>query len=469
MNMPVRWKCWTLPVAVMGLLSGSPVALCQSVVDVRGAARRPPDVSVSHGILATVEQRTAGLAPQELQAYQDVIAHVDAFSAADHYRAARAEQTVWSRQLEQAAGSGLLLDAVQETPDAFLGRPLVVYGWLEKWGRQRTEVAGVQQVRTRLWLRPVSGGPRRVVVDLPADVPRTHTTPGVPLAAAGLLFKLLRTNSDSGTQDPPQDVPLIVARADSLQWMTAELSAGACRGVAQRQPLRPSEEAAYYQVLHHARMVPLDQQRRQSRRFRQQRIRQLGLKDPRWYSTFKDIFLHADDCACAPVTLAGHVQSVTQFPAAENAFGLQTLYQVNLFPDDGQRNLAVVICSELPDGMPFDAGVVDGVSVTGYFFKMYRYPAEDPEDAHKQIQRIAPLVLAARIDWDRRLASSGSRGFWNPAKLALLALVLVPLVFLWRAARQDRAFRAARTAQAVRDSANPFESVEDQSAVDAEH
>jgi len=460
-----RWERWALPVAMVGLLSSPPGVFCQSVVDVRGAARRPPDVSVSHGILAPVQQRTAGIGDQELQAYQDVIAHVDTFSAADQYRAARAEQTAWSRRLKQRGGSGLLLDAVQESPEALAGRPLVVYGWLEKWERQRVEIAGVEQVRTWLWLRPVSGGPGRAVLDLPADVARSHTAPGAPLAAAGLLFKLARLTSDTGTQD----VPLIVARSDSLQWITSQLSPDACQAVAHRQPLQANEEGAYYHILHHARMVSLEQQRGQSRQFRQQRIRQLGLKDPRKFSTFKDIFLNADACVCAPVTLAGHVQSVTQFPAAENPFGLQTLYQVNLFPDDGQRNLAVVICSDLPDGMPFDSGVVDGVSVTGYFFKMYRYPAEDPQDARKQIQRIAPLVLASRIDWDPRVASRATRGFWNPAKVALLLVLLIPLVFLWRAARQDRAFRTARAAQAVRDSANPFESVGDPSAVDADH
>ncbi|MEO1996730.1 MAG: hypothetical protein ABGZ17_15810, partial [Planctomycetaceae bacterium] len=376
--------CW--PLSVFG----------QTVVDVRSDAFSAKDVSLSPGTLAPVVQRTAGIRDEERLPYQEAIEHVDAFSAADHHRAALAEQTVWSRRLQREGRSGILLNAVQETPEAFSGRPVVVYGWLERWETHRVVVAGVTQSRTWLWFRPVSGGQRWAVLDLPSDVNRAGVLPGAPLAAAGLVFKLLRSPIDGQARD----VPLMIARGDSLQWITPALPPGLCHRVQHRQPLQAGEETAYYRILHHARLVPLEQQRQQSRAFRQQRMRPLSSdKSDDGYSTFRDIFLNPESCVCQSVTLTGHVQTVTQFPAAENPFGLQTLYQVHLFPDDGQRNLAVVICSALPKGLPLDSGVVDGVSVTGYFFKMYRYPADDPRDAGRQIQRIAPLILASRVDW----------------------------------------------------------------------
>lgn len=165
--------------------------------------------------------------------------------------------------------------------------------------------------------------------------------------------------------------------------------------------IREPERDAYYRILRVMADTPATELRRRARRTLQQRLRILREREPdnpRYqrpadeFPTFVDLFLHPEERTGDVVTLRGHTRRVVPFIAGENDQGLQTLYEVWLYTSDSQTNPAVIICSEIPAEFPLGERLVDGVEVTGCFFKLYGYKAQDAA-------RLAPMILAGRLDW----------------------------------------------------------------------
>ena len=136
-------------------------------------------------------------------------------------------------------------------------------------------------------------------------------------------------------------------------------------------------------------------------------------------------------------------------PAGENAYGIDVLYEVWLFTSDGQQHPVVLVSTSIPAGLLEEAGrlkaanrpvLISGVSGSGYFFKMYGYPAADA-------YRFAPLVLVGRLEW-----SPPPKGGLDRSLPAVLAVGLVvfglPIGwFVWKNRREDLQRRASRTAR----------------------
>ncbi len=115
-------------------------------------------------------------------------------------------------------------------------------------------------------------------------------------------------------------------------------------------------------------------------------------QQPEKFPMFVDIFLHPDRWQGHLVTMRGHVRRVTSHEGDSAMFGGQPLHELWLFTDDSQHNPTVIVTPTLPDEFPRNADDIDSVTVTGCLFKMYVYRSQNES-------RLAPLLLAGRIDW----------------------------------------------------------------------
>lgn len=216
--------------------------------------------------------------------------------------------------------------------------------------------------------------------------------------------------------------------------------------------VREQEGEAYYAVLQHARQVDPARLRAAARENLNSRIARLKqpdardklgriekyvsqsgdeLLDPDGFPAFVDLFQHPDEYRGKAVTLRGYLRKLISYPAEPpDGNAPQTLYEAWLFTDDSHGNPTVIVCSEIPAGMPTGNDVNEQVSVTGYFFKMYGYRARDTT-------RIAPMILAGELVW----YPAAERAAWRPGALhyALLSAGVLGLVLVvWRVSRGDR-------------------------------
>lgn len=206
------------------------------------------------------------------------------------------------------------------------------------------------------------------------------------------------------------------------------------------------EKVLYYYVLNHLRETTLKDQKQgaefnlQNRRSELKTFREHPeLKLP----LFPDIFKNMNRWKGRLVTLTGRVRKLVHYPADEdNRYGIKTLYEAWLFTDDSQQNPVVVICTEVPpalkDGLPKGTDVIDHVTVTGYVFKMYLYSAQDT-------QRIAPLVLAQRLEWTpSKVDETGGQLFVQILGATFVLLIAGVGFMLWRNSQRDKEFREKR-------------------------
>jgi hypothetical protein len=199
------------------------------------------------------------------------------------------------------------------------------------------------------------------------------------------------------------------------------------------------EADLYYRLLHRSVRADYHQQQAAARDYREQRRAII----PRYrdnpnleFQTFVDLFKNPEDYQGRLVTLRGHVQHIVSYPASENHFGIETLYEAWLYTSDSQQNPAVIVCTSLPEGLQPGSQLVDHVSVTGYFFKMYGYRARDTT-------RMAPMILASRLEW--RPPPPAQPGVPPPLLYSVVVLVAaVSILLLWRMNRRDRRFREQR-------------------------
>lgn len=195
--------------------------------------------------------------------------------------------------------------------------------------------------------------------------------------------------------------------------------------------IRPDEAAGYFAILNHAHQVPQSQLQGAARRFEKKR-RDIVKNDPDYrfyfrdphakFPTFFDLHQASEAYHGKLVTVRGHVRRLVSFPAGQNAHGFQELHEAWLYVDDAQQNPVVIVCSELPSGIPTGGDLlVDFVSATGYFFKRYGY-----EDRNGQA-RFSPLILAQRLEWSppspRHPLLSTVAFFWLVTGIAVVIAV----------------------------------------------
>ena len=205
--------------------------------------------------------------------------------------------------------------------------------------------------------------------------------------------------------------------------------------------IRDEERDAYYRVLQHARDTNLKDQMRAADQFRQQRRDAIEFdpsrsKQNESFPVYYDLFQNEEVYHGQPVTLTGHVRRLISYRAGENPYGIETLYEAWLYTDDSQHHPAIIVATSVPDGVSMGSEdfLLDNVSVTGYFFKMYGYEAKDTN-------RFAPLILAQRIIWSPPDVEAVSPVTRVILSVVVCTVILMAVVVWWWIAKKDRKSR----------------------------
>lgn len=134
------------------------------------------------------------------------------------------------------------------------------------------------------------------------------------------------------------------------------------------------------------------------------------------------------------VRIDGCARRVTPMHLGANTLGLDTVYQVDVFSSEFDQNPWVFVVSGLPDGFPVQDHMVESVSVTGYFLKLWAYKAGDGP-------RFAPLLVGHRLVWRPRAADTQFTRFGYAMIGILLGLIGTFLVVVWWSQRSARRHR----------------------------
>jgi hypothetical protein len=223
--------------------------------------------------------------------------------------------------------------------------------------------------------------------------------------------------------------------------------------VTDRTPLAFEESPAYYQILDHVRTVDPAALRKRALDLRQQRwedsprFRQFPLEE---YPLFYDLTQSPDQYRGQPVHMRGHLIRLVKYAAGPNDYGIDTLYEGWLVTPDAATHPATVICTEIPAGMSIGEELVDGVRVSGYFFKLHTYSSRDNK------VRFAPMVLAHRLQHAPVAAATGWPVSTTTMIISVLAAAALAIVVAWITARRSAAAKQKRFRDAVPETPPEF-------------
>jgi hypothetical protein len=227
------------------------------------------------------------------------------------------------------------------------------------------------------------------------------------------------------------------------------------QNVADRSELTFEESTAYYAILDHVRRVPDDRLNQAAAAFRAERRAAIPVDPhrpreiPRELPVFVDLLQSPQACRGSPVRLEGHFLRLVSYAAGPNPFGIERLYEGWLVTEDSQLHPSTIVFTELPAGMPMGESLIDGVSVTGYFFKLHTYASRDDKT------RFAPLILARTVGWrvpptTDRLVLPGMV-WWAVIWVGTAGIALWCLVSLGRTRRHRRGEYNARAEELPRE------------------
>lgn len=225
-------------------------------------------------------------------------------------------------------------------------------------------------------------------------------------------------------------------------------------GVKDRTDLSFEESPAYYAILDHVRQVAPAELQQQATAAMQDRWEQ-SPRFSRWpleeFPLFYDLTQRPDDYRGQPITLRGHLVRLVKYAAGPNEFGIETLYEGWLVTPDAETHPTTVICTEIPPNMPIGEELIDGVSVTGYFFKLHNYSARDRK------VRFAPMVLAAELNWSPVAeANTGRPLMYSAIIIGLLVLSCIAGGLAVMVSRRNRHAKLTRQRASAADPSPDF-------------
>ncbi|MCA9042043.1 MAG: hypothetical protein KDA65_16945 [Planctomycetaceae bacterium] len=154
----------------------------------------------------------------------------------------------------------------------------------------------------------------------------------------------------------------------------------------------PEESGAYYQLLYTIAHEDAAAAIKRAREFWDERREKSPELREFEHPHFADLFKHPEDYRGQVITQTGFVRRIVSYQAGENEFGIQKLYEAWIYPDTGQSNPVVVVFTVPPrSGLEVGENLNYHVGLTGYFFKLYGYRAQDTT-------RLAPMVLAGALE-----------------------------------------------------------------------
>jgi hypothetical protein len=149
---------------------------------------------------------------------------------------------------------------------------------------------------------------------------------------------------------------------------------------------------------------------------------------------YRQLFAESDRFRGRLVALQGTLKRITVYDAPDflrARIGLKTLYEGWLaIPPSGEA--VCIVLSHWPDGVPHSGPLDVPVTAAGYFFKRYRYEAQDG-------WRDAPLLIGCSMSGQPSTESASvlSMRAALPCAAAAMALAILSL-WLWI---DDRSFR----------------------------
>ena len=373
-------------------------------------------------------------------------------------------------------------------PEFYAGRPFTVWGHVRRVTPLIDDDVG-RPVLYELRIAPAEEPDRPLLAVVPT-LPDGFPLDGEIRAAVTITGYLFRAVAEGESGNGRAFTPLVVAPA--LFWHQAELTPrvrqALVASVQHRTPHRPEEVDDFYRVLRHAQLVDYDEQQSAARRFLRERIEHLprdsqadlehrlleiaaarranprdrhelerreaearsihrhelrqaaeARSQPDAFPLFAHLFrsaasAHPHRYTGRPVTFRGHVRKHVSYPAdPENESGIPWLHEVWLYPEDGDSNPVVVMSASAPGDLPLGESLLEPASVTGYFHKLWAYPARDTN-------RVAPMLLAQRVEWLPRPEAAGWSWGALVAFWCVLAVVGTAILWsLWRLTRRRHA------------------------------
>ena len=449
--------------------------------------RQLTDSDIEEHAKSGIRHGTPGIRDQERAAFAKFQRHALQVSIGQQRESGYRFLQIRRRLAEQQASSArfhfdLIRDLITQ-PEAYCGHPVILVGVVEdiRTDRVGPGLGTVDQSDSVLVTVILDHPPgTRVIVSVPVQTNSVWTElHAQPVMFVGYLFKL----SDQLQAGVVRQTPIFVT--GRLECLTSDIDPARFTVVSHRtEGVLAKEANAYYEVLKQVQLIDYASQQAAAREFRKQRIsawfeearqqtRSL-LKDaeahraahpddkagyevrratadamltqrerqhqqyrqtPSEFPTFVDVFTHPDECLGMPITVTGHVRRCVSYRPQEDPLGLDELHELWLFTEHSQRNPLVIVCTALPADFPTTARTVDNVTVTGYFFKLYRYTADDSD-------RLAPMLLARQVDWTPRdsTAMQAPRWLTTFGTLGFFAAFAMLVFYLWHGTRRDQGF-----------------------------
>lgn len=169
------------------------------------------------------------------------------------------------------------------------------------------------------------------------------------------------------------------------------------------RPFRPAglsadEAPAFYAMLHKAAQTNEAVVRQSAAEFLQKRLKaglegRFSSRSASLFPVFYDITSEPDVWQGKTVTLKGHVRKLVRVPAGDNAYGISEYWEAWLYTEHARRNPFLIVSLERDERMEPGAEVlIDNVSASGWFFKLYGYQAQEGG-------WVAPMVITRRLDY----------------------------------------------------------------------
>jgi hypothetical protein len=212
---------------------------------------------------------------------------------------------------------------------------------------------------------------------------------------------------------------------------------------------------AYYGILSHVREVEPAELREEADRFLRSQWKNSQFADLPFeeFPLFYDMIQNPEAYRGRPVTLTGHIQlHLVRHDAREH--GLDPIHEAYLYTEDSQRHPATIVFTENPDEIPAGEQTLSGISVTGYFLKLYPYASRDGKG------RYAPLILARAIRWTPPRPATLSKASQFAIVAGLLGIVASIVFWMRRIRASDRRSREREEKLLGRDEPPDFASLE---------
>lgn len=327
--------------------------------------------------------------------------------AANKFRRTRIRLTEKNR--DEGRRPFQIADDFEEHLRLYSGKPVTVYGSLKKWepiaDRAGFHIGEVRLTDSELQVQVVARFDGQV-----GDLPQ-------PVRMTGYVF---------GNGKPEPGIIMAVVRFEPI---TAEVDLELLKlvndrtvGVAKDQ----DEADVYYRILAQAAHVPDAELERAAAEYIQERLAEPKEQRPSYLTdadkVFYDVFKRPDVYRGRAVTMTGTLRKLTTYKAHDNEFGVGTLYEGWVFPDESRNNPVVVVFTDNGKALPLGSDVSARVTFTGYFFKMYGYTASNST-------RVAPMVLSRTVT-RAPVATGGMQGaMWIGVGVGAV-LLLVAAVFV---------------------------------------